>query len=129
VTALHGTGGKPAIQLVRDVAAQAAAVIDDRFLRVLGRVPSRPESNRRHGRDSVISGKPIVNLPGSLPTLTTAATVFGIRPMGNCPRWTSSAARGLPYERVSHEIARGARTLTPACAAFGDEGTAKGVSL
>jgi len=64
-------GGKPAIQVVRDVAAQAAAVIAIGSCASWGGVPSRTRIQPAHGREFVISGKPIVNLPVALPTLTT----------------------------------------------------------
>src|SRR5262249_31780468 len=58
-------GGRPAVQVVREVAAEAAAVIAIGSCASWGGVPSAdPNPTGAVGVDSVVSGKPIVNLPG-----------------------------------------------------------------
>jgi len=60
--------GKPAVQMVKEVAAQAAAVIAIGSCASWGGVPSAdPNPTGAVGVDSVVTGKPIVNLPGCPP--------------------------------------------------------------
>src|ERR1700751_2252671 len=61
-------GGRPAIQVIKEVAGQAAAVIAMGSCASWGGVPSAdPNPTGAVGLDSVISGKPIINLPGCPP--------------------------------------------------------------
>src|SRR5208337_718065 len=61
-------GGRPAVQVVREVAAQAGAVIAIGSCASWGGVPSAdPNPTGAVGVDYVVSGKPIVNLPGCPP--------------------------------------------------------------
>jgi hydrogenase small subunit len=58
-------GGRPGVQVLREVAAKAAAVIAIGSCASWGGVPSAdPNPTGAVGVDSVVSGKPIVNLPG-----------------------------------------------------------------
>jgi len=61
-------GGRPALQVAKEVAGQAAAVIAIGSCASWGGVPSAdPNPTGAVGVDSVISGKPIINLPGCPP--------------------------------------------------------------
>src|ERR1700751_5227600 len=79
--------GKPAIQVAKDVAAQAAAVIAIGSCASWGRVPSAdPNPTGAVGVDSVVSGKPIVNLPGCPPNpYNLLAVVLEYVAMGKVP--------------------------------------------
>ena len=84
------------------------------------------------GVDSVISGKPIINLPGCPPNpYNLLAVVWNTSPWASCRNWTSSAGRKFAYERVIHENCprRAHFDAGRFAAAFGDEGHRKGWCL
>jgi len=126
-------GGKPAIQVVRDVAAQAAAVIAIGSCASWGGVPSAdPNPTGAMGVNSVISGKPIVNLPGCPPNpYNLLATVLEYVTMGKLPALDEFGRPKFAYERVIHENCprRAHFDAGRFAAAFGDEGHRKGWCL
>ena len=105
-------GGRPAIQVAKEVAAQAAAVIAIGSCASWGGVPSAdPNPTGAVGVDSVISGKPIVNLPGCPPNpYNLLAVVLEYVTMGRLPeldqyrppeiRLRASHPRELPAARA-----------------------------
>jgi len=125
--------GKPAIQVVKDVAAKAAAVIAMGSCASWGGVPSAdPNPTGAIGVDSVISGKPIVNLPGCPPNpYNLLATVLEYVVMGKLPALDEYGRPKFAYERVIHENCprRAHFDAGRFAATFGDEGHRKGWCL
>jgi len=126
-------GGKPAIQVVKEVAAQAAAVIAIGSCASWGGVPSAdPNPTGAVGVDSVISGKPIVNLPGCPPNpYNLLAVVLEYVTMGRLPELDQYCRPKFAYDRVIHENCprRAHFDAGRFAAAFGDEGHRKGYCL
>ncbi len=126
-------GSRPAIQVVKEVAAQAAAVIAMGSCASWGGVPSAdPNPTGAVGVDSVISGKPIINLPGCPPNpYNLLAVVLEYVTMGRLPEMDSLNRPRFAYERVIHEnCPRRAHFDAGRFAfAFGDEGHRRGWCL
>src|SRR6201984_452403 len=126
-------GGKPAIQVVKEGAAQAAAVSARGSLASWGGVPSAdPNPTGAVGVDSVISGKPIVNLPGCPPNpYNRLAVVLEYVTMGRLPELEQYGRPKFAYDRVIHENCprRAHFDAGRFAAAFGDEGHRKGGCL
>ena len=126
-------GGRPAIQVAKEVAAQAAAVIAIGSCASWGGVPSAdPNPTGAVGVDSVISGKPIVNLPGCPPNpYNLLAVVLEYVTMGRLPELDQYGRPRFAYERVIHENCprRAHFDAGRFAAAFGDEGHRKGYCL
>lgn len=126
-------GGNPAIQVVKEVAAQAAAVIAIGSCASWGGVPSAdPNPTGAVGVDSVISGKPIVNLPGCPPNpYNLLAVVLEYVTMGRLPELDQYSRPKFAYDRVIHENCprRAHFDAGRFAAAFGDEGHRKGYCL
>ena len=124
---------RPAIQVVKEVAAQAAAVIAIGSCASWGGVPSAdPNPTGAVGVDSVISGKPIVNLPGCPPNpYNLLAVVLEYVTMGRLPELDQLGRPKFAYERVIHENCprRAHFDAGRFAAAFGDEGHRKGWCL
>ena len=125
--------GKPAIQVVKDTAAKAAAVIAMGSCASWGGVPSAdPNPTGAIGVDSVISGKPIVNLPGCPPNpYNLLATVLEYVTMGRLPALDEYGRPKFAYERVIHDNCprRAHFDAGRFAASFGDEGHRKGWCL
>jgi hydrogenase small subunit len=124
---------KPAIQVAKDVASQAAAVIAIGSCASWGGVPSAdPNPTGAVGVDSVVSGKPIINLPGCPPNpYNLLAVVLEYVTMGRLPELDEFSRPKFAYDRVIHENCprRAHFDAGRFATAFGDEGTAKdGVS-
>ena len=126
-------GGRPAIQGVKEVAAQSAAVIAMGSCASWGGVPSAdPNPTGAVGVDSVISGKPIINLPGCPPNpYNLLAVVLEYVTMGRLPEMDQFSRPKFAYERVIHDNCprRGHFDAGRFAAAFGDEGHRKGWCL
>src|SRR5271166_5821493 len=126
-------GGKPAIQVAKEVSSQAAAVIAIGSCASWGGVPSAdPNPTGAMGIDSVISGKPIINLPGCPPNpYNLLAVVLEYVTMGRLPEMDEFGRPKFAYERVIHEnCPRRAHFDAGRYAyAFGDEGHRKGWCL
>jgi hydrogenase small subunit len=126
-------GGKPAIQVIKETAAKAAAVIAMGSCASWGGVPSAdPNPTGAIGVDSVISGKPIVNLPGCPPNpYNLLATVLEFVTMGKLPALDEYGRPKFAYERVIHENCprRAHFDAGRFAAGFGDEGHRKGWCL
>jgi hydrogenase small subunit len=125
--------GQPAIQVAKDVASQAAAVIAIGSCASWGGVPSAdPNPTGAMGVDSVISGKPIVNLPGCPPNpYNLLALVLEYATMGRLPELDEFHRPKFAYERVIHENCprRAHFDAGRFATAFGDEGHRKGWCL
>ena len=98
-------GGKPAMQVVKDVAAKAAAVIAIGSCASWGGVPSSdPNPTGAVGVDCIITGKPIVNLPGCPPNpYNLLAVVLEYVTMSRLPQLDELGRPKFAYERVIHE--------------------------
>ena len=125
--------GKPAIQVAKDVASQAAAVIAIGSCASWGGVPSAdPNPTGAIGVDSVVSGKPIINLPGCPPNpYNLLAVVLEYVTMGRLPEMDEFNRPKFAYERVIHENCprRAHFDAGRFATAFGDEGHRKGWCL
>jgi hydrogenase small subunit len=124
---------RPAVQVVKEVASKAAAVIAIGSCASWGGVGSAdPNPTGAMGVDSVISGKPIVNLPGCPPNpYNLLAVVLEYVTMGKLPELDELRRPIFAYERVIHEnCPRRAHFDAGRFAnAFGDEGHRKGWCL
>jgi len=125
--------GKPAIQAAKDVSAQAAAIIAIGSCASWGGVPSAdPNPTGAIGVDTVISGKPIINLPGCPPNpYNLLALVLEYATMGRLPELDEFHRPKFAYERVIHENCprRAHFDAGRFATAFGDEGHRKGWCL
>ena len=123
----------PPFRSLKEVAAQAAAVIAIGSCASWGGVPSAdPNPTGAVGVDSVISGKPIVNLPGCPPNpYNLLAVVLEYVTMGRLPELDQLGRPKFAYERVIHENCprRAHFDAGRFAAAFGDEGHRKGWCL
>ncbi len=98
-------GGRPAVQVVKEAASKAAAVIAIGSCASWGGVPSAdPNPTGAVGVDTVISGKPIVNLPGCPPNpYNLLAVVLEYVTMNRLPELDDLRRPIFAYERVIHE--------------------------
>jgi hydrogenase small subunit len=124
---------RPAVEVVKEVAANAAAVVAIGSCASWGGVPSAdPNPTGAVGVDFVISGKPIVNLPGCPPNpYNLLAVVLEYVTMGKLPALDEFNRPKFAYERVIHENCprRAHFDAGRFAAAFGDEGHRKGWCL
>ena len=126
-------GGRPGVQVLREVAAQAAAVIAIGSCASWGGIPSAdPNPTGAMGVNNVASGKPIVNLPGCPPNpYNLLGVVLEYVTMGRLPEMDEFGRPKFAYERVIHENCprRAHFDAGRFAAAFGDEGHRKGWCL
>ena len=126
-------GGRPAVQVVKEAASQAAAVIAIGSCASWGGVPSAdPNPTGAVGVDTVISGKPIVNLPGCPPNpYNLLAVVLEYVTMGRLPELDDLGRPKFAYERVIHENCprRAHFDAGRFALAYGDEGHRGGYCL
>ena len=126
-------GGKTQVELVREAAEGAAAVIAIGSCASWGGVPSAdPNPTGAVGVDSVVSGKPIVNLPGCPPNpYNLLAVVLEYVTMGRLPALDEYGRPKFAYDRVIHENCprRAHFDAGRFATAFGDEGHRKGWCL
>lgn len=126
-------GGRPAVEVVKDVASRAAAVVAIGSCASWGGVPSSdPNPTGAVGVDTVISGKPIINLPGCPPNpYNLLAVVLEYVTMNRLPEMDDLHRPTFAYERVIHEnCPRRAHFDAGRYAnAFGDDGHRKGWCL
>ncbi len=124
---------KPAVQVLREVASKAAAVIAIGSCASWGGVPSAdPNPTGAVGVDSLITGKPIVNLPGCPPNpYNLLGVVLEYVTMGKLPQLDEVGRPKFAYERVIHENCprRAHFDAGRFAGAFGDEGHRKGWCL
>ena len=124
---------KPAVQVLREVASKAAVVIAIGSCASWGGVPSAdPNPTGAVGVDSVITGKPVINLPGCPPNpYNLVGVVLEYVTMGKLPQLDEVNRPKFAYERVIHENCprRAHFDAGRFAAAFGDEGHRKGWCL
>src|SRR6202140_309130 len=126
-------GGRPALQVLREVAEQSAAVIAIGSCASWGGVPSAdPNPTGAVGVDSVVSGKPIINLPGCPPNpYNLLAVVLEYVTMGKLPEMDELHRPRFAYDRVIHENCprRAHFDAGRFAVTFGDEGHRQGWCL
>jgi hydrogenase small subunit len=126
-------GSKPAVQVLREVAAKSAAVIAIGSCASWGGVPSAdPNPTGAVGVDSIITDKPVVNLPGCPPNpYNLLGVVLEYVTMGKLPALDDQGRPKFAYERVIHENCprRAHFDAGRFATAFGDEGHRKGWCL
>jgi hydrogenase small subunit len=124
---------RPALQVLKEVSSQAAAVVAMGSCASWGGVPSAdPNPTGAVGTDFVVSGKPIVNLPGCPPNpYNLLAVVLEYVTMGKLPALDEYRRPTFAYERVIHDNCprRAHFDAGRFAMAFGDEGHRKGWCL
>ncbi len=124
---------KPAVQVLKEVAAQAAAVIAIGSCASWGGVPSaEPNPTGAVGVDSIITDKPVINLPGCPPNpYNLIGVVLEYVTMGKLPALDEIGRPKFAYDRVIHENCprRAHFDAGRFATAFGDEGHRKGWCL
>jgi hydrogenase small subunit len=126
-------GSRPGVEVLKEVAEQAAAVIAIGSCASWGGVPSAdPNPTGAVGVDSVVSGKPIINLPGCPPNpYNLLAVVLEYVTMGKLPALDEYSRPKFAYDRVIHDNCprRAHFDAGRFALAFGDEGHRKGWCL
>jgi hydrogenase small subunit len=126
-------GGRPGIEVLHEVAAKSAAVIAIGSCASWGGVPSAdPNPTGAVGVASVISGKPIINLPGCPPNpYNLLAVVLEYVTMGKLPALDAQGRPRFAYDRVIHDNCprRAHFDAGEFALAFGDEGHRQGWCL
>jgi hydrogenase small subunit len=97
--------GKPALNVLNDVAAQAGAIIAIGSCASWGGIPSAdPNPTGAVGVDEIIKNKPVVNLPGCPPNpYTLLGVVFQFARKGTLPELDELHRPKFAYDRVIHE--------------------------
>jgi len=126
-------GGRPGIEVLKEVAEKSAAIIAMGSCASWGGVPSSdPNPTGAMGVDEIISGKPIINLPGCPPNpYNLLGVVLEYVTMGKLPALDEYKRPKFAYERVIHENCprRAHFDAGRFALAFGDEGHRKGWCL
>src|SRR6201997_2483438 len=125
--------GRPALDVLRDIGRKSAAVIAMGSCASWGGVPSAdPNPTGAQGVDSILTEKPVVNLPGC-PTnpYNLLAVVLEYATMGRLPALDQFNRPKFAYDRVIHDNCprRAHFDAGRFAAAFGDEGHRKGWCL
>jgi len=125
--------GKPAVEMLREIAPQAAAIIAIGSCASWGGIPSSgPNPTGATGVDSIIRGKPIVNLPGCPPNpYTFLGTVLQYARNGKLPALDAEKRPLFAYDRVIHDHCprRGHFDAGRFAMQYGDEGHREGWCL
>ena len=97
--------GRPALEVLQDVAAQAGAVIAIGSCASWGGIPSAdPNPTGAVGVDEIIKNKPVVNLPGCPPNpYTLLGVVFQFARKGTLPELDDQHRPKFAYDRVIHD--------------------------
>ncbi len=126
-------GSRPGVQVLKEVAAQSAAVIAIGSCASWGGIPSAdPDPTGAVGVDSLVAGKPIINLPGCPPNpYNLLAVVLEYVTMGKLPELDDLRRPKFAYDRVIHDNCprRAHFDAGRFALAFGDEGHRQGWCL
>ncbi|MCC7138903.1 MAG: hydrogenase small subunit [Planctomycetes bacterium] len=97
--------GRPALEVLQDVAAKAAAVIAIGSCASWGGLPSAPPNpTGAVGVDSIVKDKPIVNIPGCPPNpYTFLGVVLQFATAGTLPALDRERRPLFAYDRTIHE--------------------------
>ena len=98
-------GGKPALEVLKEVGSKAAAIIAMGSCASWGGVPSAdPNPTGATGVDSIITDKPIINLPGCPPNpYTLLGVVLEFAVMGKLPGCDELKRPKFAYDRLIHD--------------------------
>lgn len=98
-------GGKPALDVLREVGSKAAAIIAMGSCASWGGVPSAdPNPTGATGVDSIITDKPVVNIPGCPPNpYTLLGVVLEYAVMGKLPATDDLKRPKFAYDRLIHD--------------------------
>jgi len=125
--------GKPALQILKEVGQKAAAVIAIGSCASWGGVPSAsPNPTGATGVDSILTEKPVVNLPGCPPNpYNLLAVVLEYATMGKLPALDDQNRPRFAYDRVIHDHCprRAHFDAGRFAREFGDEGHRQGWCL
>jgi hydrogenase small subunit len=97
--------GRPAVSMLEDVAAEAAAVIAIGSCASWGGIPSAdPDPTGAVGVEEIVKGKPLVNIPGCPPNpYNFLATVLQYARYGTLPELDTHRRPRFAYDRTIHE--------------------------
>jgi hydrogenase small subunit len=97
--------GRPALDVLQDVAAKAGAIIAIGSCASWGGIPSAdPNPTGAVGVDEIIKNKPVVNLPGCPPNpYTLLGVVFQFARKGTLPELDEQHRPKFAYDRVIHD--------------------------
>jgi len=125
--------GKPALQILKEVGQKAAAVVAIGSCASWGGVPSAsPNPTGATGVDSILTEKPVVNLPGCPPNpYNLLAVVLEYATMGRLPALDHQNRPRFAYDRVIHDHCprRAHFDAGRFAREFGDEGHRQGWCL
>jgi hydrogenase small subunit len=125
--------GTPAVSMLEEVAAQAAAIIAIGSCASWGGIPSAdPDPTGAVGVDAIVKGKPIVNLPGCPPNpYTLLGTVLQYARTGTLPELDAEKRPKFAYDRTIHDHCprRAHFDAGRFARQFGDEGHRQGWCL
>jgi len=125
--------GRPALDVLREAAAGAAAVIAIGSCASWGGIPSSPpDPTGAVGVDSVVRDRPVVNLPGCPPNpYTLLGVVLQYASNGTLPELDAERRPKFAYDRTIHEHCprRGHFDAGRFAREFGDEGHRRGWCL
>jgi hydrogenase small subunit len=125
--------GKPALQVLKEVGQKAAAVVAIGSCASWGGVPSAsPNPTGATGVDSILTEKPVVNLPGCPPNpYNLLAVVLEYATMGRLPALDDKNRPKFAYDRVIHDHCprRAHFDAGRFAREFGDEGHRQGWCL
>jgi hydrogenase small subunit len=125
--------GKPALQILKEVGQKAAAVVAMGSCASWGGVPSAsPNPTGATGVDSILTEKPVVNLPGCPPNpYNLLAVVLEYATMGRLPALDDQNRPKFAYDRVIHDHCprRAHFDAGRFAREFGDEGHRQGWCL
>lgn len=125
--------GRPALQVLKEVGQKAAAVVAMGSCASWGGVPSSgPNPTGATGVDSILTEKPVVNLPGCPPNpYNLLAVVLEYATMGRLPALDEKNRPKFAYDRVIHDHCprRAHFDAGRFAREFGDEGHRQGWCL
>jgi hydrogenase small subunit len=125
--------GRPAVDVLRDIGNKAAAIIAIGSCASWGGLPSAGENpTGATGVDSIIKGKPIVNIPGCPPNpYTLLGTVLQYARHGTLPKLDELKRPLFAFDRLIHDHCprRGHFDAGRFAKQYGDEGHRQGWCL